>query len=173
MNLSPNNSMGKGYEAESYEDTLHLLANLPAPEGLEDRVMAGLRAAPRRGRVLHWPVALQPAGGWMRAAAAAAIVAAVAGGGWGIYSHVQPAEPFRVTGTPPRVGAGGGFSNAGAMRVPQTVNGPVVSVPIVLQSVQAKPVKKLQGRSNAKPAGHPQKPVIDQAAAPPAAPVEK
>jgi len=124
------------------EETLRLLASLPAPAGLEDRVQAGLRAAPRTARILHWPAALLPASGmagsWMRSAAAAAIVFVVAGGGWGIYSHVQPGQPARVTVMPPRVGAGGGFSSAGAMRTPQTLNGPVLPQPVTPKPVQAK-----------------------------------
>jgi hypothetical protein len=64
------------------EEILRLIASLPAPEGLEERVHATLRAAPRRGRVLAWPMALRPESSWMRTAAAAAIVFLVAGGGW-------------------------------------------------------------------------------------------
>src|ERR1700678_538309 len=105
------------------EATLHLIASLPAPEGLADRVQAVLHAAPRRARVLAWPVA--PAGEWLRAAAAAAIVFVVAGGGWGIYAHVQPGQAVRgIAG--PRVGASGGFSEGGAVRRPQTLVGPTV-----------------------------------------------
>jgi len=37
------------------EQTLRLLAQLRSPEGLEDRVIAGLHSAPRRGRILYWP----------------------------------------------------------------------------------------------------------------------
>ena len=78
--------------ATEAEKTLRLVASLPAPEGLADRVQEELRTAPR-GRLLQWPTALL-AGAWMtspalRGAAAAAIVCIVAGGGWRIYSHVQ------------------------------------------------------------------------------------
>jgi hypothetical protein len=76
--------------ADAAEATLRLIARLPAPDGLEDRVMAGLKTAPRTARVLVWPSLFQPTTGWMRGAAAAAIVFVVAGGGWGIYSYVQP-----------------------------------------------------------------------------------
>jgi hypothetical protein len=124
------------------EETLRLIARLPAPEGLEERVRAGLRAVPRTGRILQWPVAAMPATGlarsWMRGAAAAAIVFAVAGGGWGIYSHVQPAERVRVVAMPPHVGAEQGFSSAGAMRTPQTLNGPVLSQPVKPETSKAK-----------------------------------
>ncbi|MDR3772774.1 MAG: hypothetical protein P4L26_05455 [Terracidiphilus sp.] len=114
------------------EETLRLIARLPAPEGLEERVEAGLRSAPgaaRRGaRVLAWPGAFSPAAGWLRAAAAAAIVFVVAGGGWGIYSRVQPSEPAHgIAG--PQMAAPGGFSEGGAVRRPQTLVGPVVTVP--------------------------------------------
>lgn len=121
----------------SAEDTLRLLAQLPAPEGLVHRVQAALKSAPREARLLHWPYALRPAGGWMqgnlvRGAAAAAIVCVVAGGGWGIYSRVQPptAPAAKVIVTPARIGSSGGFSSAGAMRTPDTLNGPILKHPI-------------------------------------------
>ena len=66
----------------------------------------------------------------MRGAAAAAVVFVVAGGGWGIYTRVQPSQPAKVIVMPPRAGAGGGFSSAGAMRTPQTLNGPLVAEPV-------------------------------------------
>jgi hypothetical protein len=121
------------------EKTLRLIARLPAPQGLEDRVQAGLHSAPRGGRVFAWPVSQAggwQAGEWMRAAAAAVIVFVVAGGGWGIYSRVEPGQPGRgmagpgVTGprlAGPRLAAPGRFSEGGAVRRPQTLVGPVVS----------------------------------------------
>ncbi len=51
MSSNPQNPMN----ADSGEDTLRLIASLPAPAGLEDRVHKALRAAPRSGRVLAWP----------------------------------------------------------------------------------------------------------------------
>ncbi len=117
------------------EATLRLVAGLPAPEGLEDRVHAALRNAPRRGgRVLDWPARPRVENPWMRSAAAAAIVFVVAGGGWGVYSRVQPA---RVIAMPPHTASPGGFSNAGAMRTPQTLNGPVVIHPAAAQGAGA------------------------------------
>lgn len=116
----------------SAEETLQLIARLPAPDGLEDRVNAGLKSAPRRGRILHWPASLRPTASWVRGAAAAAVVFVVAGGGWGIYMRVQPSQPARVL-VMPHPGAGGGFSSAGAMRTPQTLNGPVVAQPVSTQ----------------------------------------
>jgi hypothetical protein len=107
------------------EVTLRLIARLPAPEGLEERVHAGLRAAPRRARVLAWPMA----GEWMRAAAAAAIVCVVAGGGWGIYARVQPGQVAPPGMGGPRLAAPGGFTEGGAVRRPQTLVGPTVSAP--------------------------------------------
>jgi len=121
--ISNRNSLGDA------EKTLRLIARLPAPQGLEDRVQAGLRSAPRRGKLLGWPVA--QAGGsqaisWMRAAAAAAIVFVVAGGGWGIYSRVEPGQPTRgIAG--PRLASPGGFNEGGAVRRPQTLVGPSVA----------------------------------------------
>ncbi|HWE85813.1 MAG TPA: hypothetical protein VG267_12775 [Terracidiphilus sp.] len=129
MKLSPQN--GSGDPLRNAEETLRLVAAVHAPEGLVERVQAGLRAAPRTSRLLHWPLALSPGmwiySGALRGAAAAAIVCVVAGGGWRIYSHVQPASSAKVIVMPARVGASGGFSSAGAMRTPETLNGPVLT----------------------------------------------
>src|SRR3954454_14226029 len=83
------NSNSAGRAAHDAERTLRLIANLPPPEGLEKRVIARVRSAPRSGRVLSWPGLVSPSDGWLRAAAAAAIVFVVIGGGWGINSRVQ------------------------------------------------------------------------------------
>jgi hypothetical protein len=150
------------------ETTLRLIAGLPAPEGLEERVKAGLHQAshqaPRSGSLLHWPPAtrLDPsrAGsmrwGWMqstfaRSAAAAAIVLVVAGGGWEVYSRIQPAQEPKAIVLPPVAGHGG-FSSANAIRTPRTLNGTVLTHPL---AIQAKPdadaVEKATG--SAKKAG--------------------
>ena len=147
---------GAGSVCGSAEETLRLIARLPAPEGLEERVRGRLRTAPRTGlgtgRILHWPAALSPssglAGSWMRGAAAAAIVCVVAGGGWGIYSRVAPAAPAKVVVMPPRVGAGEGFSSAGAMRTPETLNGPVLLHPVT-GAAAARPAAKKPVRRGA------------------------
>ena len=152
MNQSAHNSIStaeRDNTSGSAETTLRLIANLPAPGGLEDRVIAGVKATPRTARVLHWPSRLYPTGSWVRGAAAAAIVFVVAGGGWGIYTRVQPSQTTKVI-VMPRAGTGGSFSNAGAMRTPQTVNGPVVAAPVKDQTesprandLQPVPVKSL------------------------------
>ena len=106
------------------EDTLRLVARLPVPQGLEDRIDARLRAAPRRAPVLAWRVSL--AGEWMRAAAAAAIVFVVAGGGWGIFLRVHPGQAAPgISG--PSLAVPGGFTEGGAVRRPQTLAGPHVA----------------------------------------------
>ena len=141
MNPSAHNSIsdtGRDAFSGSAEATLRLIASLPAPKGLEDRVTAGLNTAPCTARVLHWPASLHPTGSWMRGAAAAAIVFVVAGGGWGIYMRVQLPQTTKVI-VMPRAGAGGGFSSAGAMRTPQTVNRPVVAEPVAVQPVDPEP----------------------------------
>jgi hypothetical protein len=115
-----------------YEETLRMLASLPAPDGLAERVQAGLRTrGTAQVRILRWPVRLGQnwmQSGLVRGLAAAAIVCMVAGGGWGVYSRVQPSQPARGIALP-HVGAPGGFAGAGAMRTPQTLNAPVVAHP--------------------------------------------
>lgn len=115
-------------EAGGYEETLRLMANLPAPEGLVDRVQEGLRSAPLGSRVLAWPPAASPVNGWLRVAAAAAIVSVVAGGGWGVITHVRPATATRGEDVAPHAAVQSGFSTAGAMRTPQTLQGPVAPI---------------------------------------------
>ncbi len=154
------------------EETLRLIARLPAPEGLEDRVVAGLRSAPgavRRGaRVLAWPGAFSPAAGWLRAAAAAAIVFVVAGGGWGLYSRVGPGDPAHgIAG--PRIATPGGFTEGGAVRRPQTLVGPVVTPPAPPAAAKAKTPAKPAATATrgAKSAA------AKKTAAPPVAPAEQ
>lgn len=139
-----------GAEPGAADETLWLIARLAAPEGLEDRVHAGLLSRPRGGRLLAWPAAPRLDSSWMRSAAAAAIVFVVAGGGWGIYSRVQQPAPARAVAQPPRVSAPGGFSSAGAMRTPQTLNGPVLAHPVAPQPAQG----KIPVRTAKKPARH-------------------
>jgi hypothetical protein len=128
--------------ARNAEETLRLIAKLPAPDGLADRVQARLATAPRR------PLLLSSFGfsrnGWMfspvlRGCAAAAIVVLVAGGGFTIYSRVQPAPSVNAVDTPARIGPNGGFSNAGAMRTPDTLKGPVLTSPALKNPAVAQP----------------------------------
>ena len=126
MNSAPNSDFGPDYG----EDTLRLIAGLPVPAGLEERVHKALRAAPRSGRILAWPARFRAKtaleSNWMRAAAAAAIVFVVVGGGWGVYSRVQPGPAGKVVVMPQRMPSSGGFSGAGAIRTPVTIPGPKV-----------------------------------------------
>jgi hypothetical protein len=137
MNSFRDNSMGGRGGSGGFEESLRVIARLPAPEGLEERVIAGVRAGSRGARVLHFPEALRPGGNWMRGAAAAAIVLVVAGGGWGIYSRVQRPQAAKVITMPVRGTAPGGFSNAGAMRTPNTLNGPVIPMPVAAKQAQS------------------------------------
>lgn len=132
-------SKNSGGEAE---ETLRLIASLPAPEGLEDRVQSGLRAVPRSARVLAWPGAFSPVSGWLRTAAAAAIVFVVAGGGWGVYSRVQPSVPAHGVAGPP-MAAPGGFTEGNAVRRPQTLVGPVVTPPATPATTKPKTAAKV------------------------------
>jgi hypothetical protein len=139
-NIPNGSGFGSAVSAEAglkdLDATLHLLAKLPAPAGLEDRIFSGVLAAPRKGRVLEWPRPLH-AREWVRSVAAAAIVLAVGGGGWGIYAHVERNEPARVIATPRPIFQPGGFSSADMIRRPQTLNGPVVK-----KAEPAEPAKK-------------------------------
>ncbi len=147
----------------SADETLRIIASLPAPEGLDRRVQTGLRSHVRSGRrqahVLSWPAAKPARNQWMRSAAAAAIVFVVAGGGWGIYSRVQKPESAKVI-VLPHAQTPGEFTNAGAIRTPKTLTGPVVAHPAAQPASASAPVKaadpaqpkntKLQAVSGAK-----------------------
>jgi hypothetical protein len=129
MNL-PNQPKALSHSSQDADATLRLIARLPAPEGLEDRVHAALAKAPPRARILPWPLGRR----WMhgsvaRGAAAAAIVCLVAGGAWEVYSRVAPASVPKAIAMP-RVGPSGGFSSANAMRMPKTLNMPTLSHPV-------------------------------------------
>jgi hypothetical protein len=139
MNPLTEDRFGRNTGALAAEDTLRLIANLPAPNGLEDRVKAGLRSAPRRGMVVAWPFSATE--NWMyssgvKAAAAAAIVLAIAGGGWGVYSHIRVAPVPSALIHPPLPNGAGRFSTAGAVHVPQTVQGPVIAAPVLERQKQ-------------------------------------
>jgi hypothetical protein len=133
MNSNSHNAMSSDSGPNSGDDTLRLIAGLPAPAGLEERVHKALRAAPRSGRVLAWPTGFRAKtvmeSNWMRAAAAAAIVFVVVGGGWGVYSRVQPGQAGKVIVMPQRMPSSGGFGGAGAIRTPETLPGPTVTEP--------------------------------------------
>jgi hypothetical protein len=160
----PNDS---GSGLSSAEITLRLIADLPAPAGLEERIHAGLQAAPRRGRVLAWPAVLRLDSAWMRTAAAAAIVSVVVGGGWGIYAHVQPGQSARGVAAPSHVAASaGGFSSAGAMRTPNTLNGPVVALPATVRKQSVKAGENITARTAQTPPRHNKLAAADKAVAP-------
>ncbi len=145
-NSNSTSSISVAGAAEDAETTLRLIASLPAPEGLENRVIAGVRSAPISGRVLGWPALLNLSGSWLRTAAAAAIVFVIVGGGWGVYSRIQPDN---ASASKPVAGATAGFSNAGAVRVPQTLPAPVVVQPAPIQTTQpqaAEPANNARGR---------------------------
>jgi hypothetical protein len=141
--------MGSSGNSE-FEETLRLVARLSPPEGLEERVQLGLRTVSPKARMLRWPGALWLENGWMqnltRAAAAAAIVAVVVGGGWGVSSHFQPSQPTSAIAVPPHGTGQGGFSSAGAMRAPQTLNGPVVAQPVTVAPGTVKSAVKTTAR---------------------------
>jgi hypothetical protein len=157
MNFSKQNTAVHDSSVGAAEETLRLIATLPVPEGIEKRIEAGLRAAPRRAGILSWLQAPRLENAWVRAAAAAAIVFVVVGGGWGVIALVQPSQPARATAVPavaPHETAPGGFSNAGAMRTPQTLDHPIVAQPPVARPTAvpaAKPDAKPAARTGQKP----------------------
>ena len=134
--------------AARIDDTLRLMAMAPVPTGLEERIHAALEAAPRRTRILPWPAGAWPSS--MRAAAAAAIVVVVTGGGWGVFTRVQHLARTATPAGPQILLPSGGFSSAGAIRTPQTVQGPAVH-PDEKKQDEKKPEKKTPQRAE-KPA---------------------
>lgn len=133
MNLSTQNDDRNAAIIDA-ERSLRLIASLPAPAGIEERVKAGLRAGRSQSGVIGWPVSSPTRAGWapvsyMRAAAAAAIVFVVAGGGWGVYRHFGLAPAPTAAGVQQRIEGGSGLSAAGAMRTPKTVEGPKIAGP--------------------------------------------
>lgn len=168
MNSTSQNSIPAGGDQGAYEATLHAIAHAPVPEGIEARVNAALKAAPRHARVFDWPSSRWVEGGraagamtgamtgWTRAAAAAAIVAIVSGGGWGVYSHVQHQSGKAMVTPAVSAGPASGFSSAGAMRTPQTVQGPVL-----VQPDKAKTSPK-RAKKRVKPASKPASPSTAQ-----------
>jgi len=150
MNKYSENAAGtKGFAEQGEADcTLRLIARLPVPQGLEDRVKTALHEMPagRTAKLLEWQVGNWTGSAWTRGAAAAAIVIVVAGGSWGVYSRVQRHEaPIAI----PRVGEAGGFSSANAVRTPKTLDMPTVRP---RASEQSAPVKKpAGGKKKARP----------------------
>jgi hypothetical protein len=170
MNPSTQYDSSNNANARACEDTLRLLATLPVPGGLEDRIKSRLKSAPGSGRVLLWPASFASgANSAVRAAAAAAIVFVVAGGGWGVYSHVKPAMESRVI-VMPRQGDGsrdaGSFSSAGAMRTPQTLNGPVLTHPEAGGQIKSDEKSSEQAATKKSPRARkplPKKPIVESA----------
>ncbi|HTW60568.1 MAG TPA: hypothetical protein VMD55_02100 [Terracidiphilus sp.] len=135
MNTNSQHPIGGNAAHNDAEETLRLIAGLPAPQGLEERVHRALgqahalRKASRPGRLLGWPAPPGTGMEWMRTAAAAAIAFVIAGGSWGVYRQVQPRQTGNGILLAPHGANTGGFAGAGAMRTPQTLNGPVLRGP--------------------------------------------
>ena len=136
------------------EETLRLLAKLPPPENLNDRVHARVRhqialesMTPRRRG--FW--SLWSPGKRLQFAGAAVLAVAVASSMWTIHrAHEtgtnsgagQPVGPQVVAPSQPDAGSDSGFSGAKASRVPATLN------PI---KVPPAPKKKPSPKGAAKP----------------------
>ncbi len=124
MNTAPESLIDRG----SMDETLRMIARLPAPQGLEERIQTALQAAPAVRKLLAWPINGWQSN-WLHTAAAAVLAFAVVGGGWGICLYVQPALPSGAHAEPSHLTVPAGFSSAGAMRTPQTLNGPPAPAP--------------------------------------------
>jgi len=162
MNTNPHDPLAREFLSGSAEETLRLIANLPAPQGLEDRVeRAVLRSEPSRGRAFAWTAFFRPdrplRQPWLRATAAAAIAFVVVGGGWGVYYRAERQQAEKVIATPARGPETGGFSNAGAIRTPQTLNKPVLAQPADASSAANRPADAT-GKRSIKPAGKKRRP---------------
>lgn len=170
MNPTPDNPLPSGTAPAPasfpapFDDTLRLIAQAPVPAGLKERVYAALmEAAPHkavRGQVMAWPAANVPSpfwtgSGWMRAAAAAAIVVVVAGGGWGVYQRVERSTAKVIVMPAAQPAIRGAFSSAGAVRTPQTVQGPVLVQPVVKTTGKKQARKKASVRPSGRLAPRP------------------
>ena len=144
-----NSSNASGRDAgQNAEETLRLLAELPPPAELTDRVhrrIAEAQVTPERQG--FWSL-------WMpvqrfQFAGAAVLVIAVAGSVWSVYHrHPQAGTATQIPSSAPQVatpgaGAAGGFVPAGAERVPPTLK--------PIQVPQGKKKKPAAGHSGAKP----------------------
>lgn len=113
------------HETHEADETLRLLAELPEPDGLTDRVhqrLAHAQVTPeRRGFWSLWLPAQR-----FQFAAAAVLVLAVAGSMWSLHRSHPPAAGAQNTPAPAAQGGSpanaGGFRNAGAERVPPTLH---------------------------------------------------
>lgn len=138
---------------EEAEQTLRLLARTEAPEGLAGRVKLHLESAAarqedavRKGRLLAWP--MRSSALWWKAALAASLLAAAVGGGWSAYRWLVPAPAVALRPSPQRPAVQQrGFSSAGAMRTPHTLEGPAAPAGAAAQKnpelgVPAQKIKK-------------------------------
>lgn len=154
MSLPTQNDLDRNAGVVDAERSLRLIATLPAPVGIEDRVKSGLRRIPIQTGVIRWPLSSPNRAGWahvsyLRGAAAAAIVLMVAGGGWGVYAHFGQA-PSPAADVVPQHIDGGGFSSAEARRTPKTVEGPAIAIPKTVRQETGEGSVSAQGASRQK-----------------------
>ena len=163
MSFSTQDELDRNAGSIEAEETLRLIASLPAPQGIEDRVKSGVRAAHRQASVMSWPNASANKAGWtqmsaMRVAAAAAIVFVVAGGGWEVYSHFRLATVPTAVAAPQRIDGSAGLSAAAAKRTPKTLDGPVVAAPAKHGTGE--------GKGNMLPQGRVMRPLAEKSSVP-------
>jgi hypothetical protein len=88
---------------------------------------------------------------------------------------VQPAQSAKAIAIPPRVSLQSSFSSAGAMRTPQTLNGPIVEPPAIAHPAAAAPSEaKAGGKAVVQtPVRHGKSAAVHKSIAQPAAPPAK
>lgn len=114
-------------EGRDAEETLRMVAGMPAPDGLEERVQQRLDAELKRSeRVRHSLWSLWMPARKLQYAAAGVLAAAVAISSWSVYHGQRMAANANAASkqaapAPAKGTAGSGFTPAGAVGVPHTL----------------------------------------------------
>lgn len=114
-------------ESRDAEETLRMVAKLPAPTGLEDRVQRRLNAEMLYSEERRYSIwSLWMPGRKLQFAAAGVLAAAVAISSWSVYHGQRMAANANAAAkqaapAPAKSAAGNGFTPAGAVGVPHTI----------------------------------------------------
>lgn len=114
------------HEGLEAEETLRMVAKLPAPAGLEERVQRRLNAEPLGREVRRFSIwSLWMPGRKLQFAAAGVLATAVAISSWSVYHGRQQAANAnaakQAVAAPAKSTAGSGFAPANAVAVPRTI----------------------------------------------------